>query len=242
MLVLICIGVAIAIYLLIRRPRWLTQFFQLASQLQVGDVVQIPNLPKRPTQLPLGDLGFLREINGPRARVRFFDLTPGGELDYTSVWRDLHELRRPNQATIRESDRLNLQAAEEIAPLLKKRWELDLDDKNAGPEIKDLKNHRRRVRELLGWVKTSELHAEYESEYRCLLAEIDTYWNQAAELRQDYMNLVKAIIISNELIEHNRSLPQHNVSIDEEGERLESAVRQLKISIGEIALNHVLQS
>jgi hypothetical protein len=246
MTVLIFIVIALASYLLIRRPRSLTQpllsqLSQQNSRLQVGDVVQVSVLPKRYARLPLGTLGFLREVNDRRGRVRFFDLTPGGELDYTSAWHDLSSLRRANESRIREIGQENYDAAKAIAPLLMKRWELDLEHQNCAEEISLLKKHRRKVKELLNWVEASEINASYESEYRSLLAEIDYYWNQAAELRQEYMHLVKEIIISNELIEYDRKNSRRHTPIKEESQRLEREVEQLKQNVRRIDLSHVLQ-
>ena len=205
LLILMVIGIP---YYLIFYP------VQKIKKIKNNLILKVNGADTRYSNLPLGNLGILYEINEKRkVRVIFPKLTPEGDVKYIYSWHTLQSISIPNIGTMNIQEKSKFIVVQELAFLMKDHIRF------VEPEVVNLKKQWNKIKELLDLVSTSNFYASQKGIYEKALVQVENLLDKAEELEQVYINFIREVLIGRKVAGFDPNLlPDGSLSIDNDNQ------------------------
>lgn len=214
-LILIALGCA---YYFILYPH------QKIKRMKHSAVIEVDGATERYPNLLLGNVGIFFDANKDyRVRAVFPILTPGNSVDYIYSYHSVHAVHIPNQDSASAQDQINVSVARELAFLVQDHVRF------VEPELLSLREQRRKLRELLRLVTTSEVYSGHQATYQKALLQVESLLDKAEELKRLYVRSIREILIGRKVMAYEPSLlPDNRLTLETKCQSVREEYQQMK--------------
>lgn len=140
------------------------------------------------------------------ARAIFLGLLQASRIKIDNNWygeKDVYSVSIPVSDKLDFVEKARYRVAQELAPLIKERHELEL-------EIMRIDSERRKAKRLLNLVSTSDAYANQQNIYETFYSEISRLLSKAQELEQLYRHFIREALIGVQLVTNHPAMSLRN--------------------------------
>jgi len=196
---------------------------QKIRKIKNSAVLEVDGADTRYSDLPLSKLGVFYEVNEKRRiRVVFPKLTEEGDVQYIYSWHDLQSIHIPTLEKSNAQGRVKFRAAQELSPLIKEHFKLEL-------EITNLSEQWQKIRNLLSLVTTSDFYSNQKDIYENALSQVENLLSKAEDLRDVYVRLIRESLIGSQIVGYESPLlPDATFGIDSQYNEIREEYQRMK--------------